>query len=95
MARQAKFLFLKGFSDIYTKANKQDCLMRMDTASIKLREAEGTKYADGKLAHNRMKIGIISVDVGLGDRKGPCICSGARGGTLPSLLTETKRNTAR
>jgi hypothetical protein len=33
-----------------------------------LREAERTKDADDKLAHNRMNIGVISVDMGLDDR---------------------------
>ncbi len=42
--------------------------MRMETANMKLREAERTKDADDKLAHNRMNIGVISVDMGLDDR---------------------------
>ncbi len=67
-ALRAKFPFLKEFSDGFIKANKPDCLMRMETANMKLREAERTKDADDKLAHNRMNIGVISVDVGLDDR---------------------------
>ena len=43
--------------------------MRMETANMKLREAERTKDADDKLAHNRMNIGVISVDMGLDDRQ--------------------------
>jgi hypothetical protein len=41
----------------------------METANMKLREAERTKDADDKLAHNRMNIGVISVDMGLDDRQ--------------------------
>jgi hypothetical protein len=67
-ALRAKFPFLKEFSDGFIKANKADCLMRMETANMKLREAERTKDADDKLAHNRMNIGVISVDMGLDDR---------------------------
>ncbi len=68
-ALRAKFPFLKEFSDGFFKANKPDCLMRMETANMKLREAERTKDADDKLAHNRMNIGVISVDMGLDDRQ--------------------------
>jgi hypothetical protein len=39
-ALRAKFPFLKEFSDGFIKANKPDCLMRMETANMKLREAE-------------------------------------------------------
>jgi hypothetical protein len=67
-ALRAKFPFLKEFSDSFIKANKPDCLMRMEMANMKLREAERTKDADDKLAHNRMNIGVISVDMGLDDR---------------------------
>ncbi len=67
-ALRAKFPFLKEFSDGFIKANKLDCLMRMETANMKLREAERTKDADDKLAHNRMNIVVISVDMGLDDR---------------------------
>ncbi len=52
-ALRAKFPFLKEFSDSFIKANKPNCLMRMETANMKLREAERTK---DKLAHNRMNI---------------------------------------
>jgi hypothetical protein len=64
-ALRAKFPFLKEFSDGFIKANKPDCL---ETANMKLREAERTKDADDKLAHNRMNMGVISVDMGLDDR---------------------------
>jgi hypothetical protein len=69
-ALRAKFLFLKEFSDGFIRANKPDCLMRMETANMKLREAERTKDADDKLAHNRMNISVISVDMGVDDRNG-------------------------
>jgi hypothetical protein len=73
-ALRAKFPFLKEFSDGFIKANKPDCLMRMETANMKLREAERTKDADDKLAHNRMNIGVISVDMGLDDRQNNDFC---------------------
>jgi hypothetical protein len=69
-ALRAKFPFLKEFSDGFIRANKPACLMRMETANMKLREAERTKDADDKLAHNRMNIGVISVDMGVDDRDG-------------------------
>jgi hypothetical protein len=69
-ALRAKFPFLKEFSDGFIRANKPDCLMRMETANMKLREAKRTKDADDKLAHNRMNIGVISVDMGVDDRNG-------------------------
>jgi hypothetical protein len=69
-ALRAKFPFLKEFSDGFIRANKPDCLMRMETVNMKLREAERTKDADDKLVHNRMNIGVISVDMGVDDRDG-------------------------
>jgi hypothetical protein len=42
-ALRTKFLFLKEFSNGFIKANKLDCLMRMETANMKLREAERTR----------------------------------------------------
>jgi hypothetical protein len=69
-ALRAKFPVLKEFSDGFIRANKPDCLMRMETANMKLREAERTKDADDKLAQNRMNIGVISVDMGVDDRNG-------------------------
>jgi hypothetical protein len=59
---------LKEFSDGFIRANKPDCIMRMETANMKLREAERTKDADDRLAHNRSNIGVITVDLGLDDR---------------------------
>jgi hypothetical protein len=58
--------------------------MRMETANMKLREAERTKDADDKLAHNRMNIGVISVDMGLDDRKDYLDVSD---NIFPSILT--------
>jgi hypothetical protein len=42
--------------------------MKLETANMKLKEAERTKDADDKLAHNRSNIGTICVDMGLDDR---------------------------
>jgi hypothetical protein len=67
-ALKAKFPFLREFSDGFIKANKPDCLMRMETTNMKLKEAERAKDADDRLAHNRSNIGVISVDMGLDDR---------------------------
>jgi hypothetical protein len=39
-ALKAKFPFLREFSDRFIKANKPDCLMRMETTNMKLKEAE-------------------------------------------------------
>jgi hypothetical protein len=43
-------------------------LMKLETANMKLKEAERSKDADDKLAHNRTNIGTICVDVGIDDR---------------------------
>jgi hypothetical protein len=67
-ALRAKFPFLKDFSDGFIKANKPDLLMKLETANMKLKEAERTKDADDKLAHNRSNIGTICVNIGLDDR---------------------------
>ncbi len=67
-ALRAKSPFLKEFSDGFIRANKLDCIMRMETTNMKLREAERTKDADDRLAHNRSNIGVITVDMGLDDR---------------------------
>jgi hypothetical protein len=67
-ALRAKFPFLKEFSDGFIRSNKPDCIMRMETANMKLKEAERAKDADDRLAHNRSNIGVISVDMGLDDR---------------------------
>ncbi len=68
VALLAKFPFLKEFSAGFIRANKPDCIMRMETANMKLKEAERAKDADDRLAHNRSNIGVISVDMGLDDR---------------------------
>jgi hypothetical protein len=65
---RAKFPFLKDFSDSFIRANKPDSLMKLETANMKLKEAEHTKDADDKQAHNRTNIGTICVDVGIDDR---------------------------
>jgi hypothetical protein len=67
-AIRAKFPVLKEFSDGFIRSNKPDCIMRMETANMKLKEAECAKDADDRLAHNRSNIGVISVDMGLDDR---------------------------
>ncbi len=67
-ALRAKFPFLKDFSDGFIRANKPDSLMKLETANMKLKEAERTKDADDKLTHNRSNIGTICVDMGLDDR---------------------------
>jgi hypothetical protein len=67
-ALRSKFPFLKDFSDNFIRSNKPDSLMKLETANMKLKEAERTKDADDKLAHNRSNIGTICVDMGLDDR---------------------------
>jgi hypothetical protein len=42
-ALRAKFPFLKEFSDGFIRANKPDCIMRMETANMKLREGREQK----------------------------------------------------
>jgi hypothetical protein len=67
-ALRAKFTFLKDFSDDFIRANKPESLIKLETASVELKEAEGTKDADDRLAHNRANIGTICVDMGIDDR---------------------------
>jgi hypothetical protein len=56
---RAKFPFLKDFRDDFIRADTPDCLIKLETANLKLKEAERTKDADDKLAHNRSNIGTI------------------------------------
>ncbi len=67
-ALRAKFPFLKEFNDGFICSNKPDCIMRMETANVKLKEVERSEDADDRLAHNRSNIGVISVAMGLDDR---------------------------
>jgi hypothetical protein len=65
-ALRAKFPFLKDFSDDFIRANKPESLIKLETANVKLKEAERSKDADDRLAHNRANIGTICVDMGMG-----------------------------
>jgi hypothetical protein len=65
---RAKFPFLKDFSDEFIRANKPESLIKLETANVKLKEAERAKDADDRLAHNRANIGTICVDMGIDDR---------------------------
>ncbi len=67
-ALRAEFPILKEFSDGFIRANKPDCIVRMEAANMKLKEAECAKDADDQLAQNRSNIGVISVYMGLDDR---------------------------
>jgi hypothetical protein len=68
-ALRAKFPFLKDFIDDFIRANKPESLIKLETANVKLKEAERSKDADDRLAHNRANIGTICVDMGIDDRK--------------------------
>ncbi len=65
---RAKFPFLRDFSDDFIRANKPESLIKLETANVKLKEAERVKDADDRLAHNRANIGTICVDMGIDDR---------------------------
>jgi hypothetical protein len=67
-ALRAKFPFLKDFSDDLIRANKPKSLIKLETANVKLKEAEGTKDADDRLAHNRANIDTICVDMAIDNR---------------------------
>ena len=67
-ALRSKFPFLKEFSDGFIRSNKPDSLMKLETANMKLKEAERTKDTDDRLAYNRSNIGVIAVDMGIDDR---------------------------
>jgi hypothetical protein len=64
---RAKFPFLD-FRDDFIRADTPDCLIKLETANVKLKEAERTKDADDRLAHDRPNIGMIGVDMGRDDR---------------------------
>jgi hypothetical protein len=65
---RAKFPFLRDFSDEFIRANKPESLIKLETANVKLKEAERAKDADDRLAHNRANISTICVDMGIDDR---------------------------
>jgi hypothetical protein len=64
---KANFPFLKDFSDDFFRANKPESLIKLETANVKLKEAERSKDANDRLAHNRANIGTICVDMGIND----------------------------
>jgi hypothetical protein len=68
---RAKFPFLRDFSNEFIRANKPESLIKLETANVKLKEAERAKDADDRLAHNRTNIGTICVDMGIDDRGRP------------------------
>jgi hypothetical protein len=67
-ALRAKFPFLRDFSNDFMRANKPESLIKLETANVKLKEAERAKDADERLAHNRANIGTICVDMSIDDR---------------------------
>jgi hypothetical protein len=60
---RAKYPFLKDFRDDFIRADTPDCLIMLETANVQLKEAERTKDADDRLAHDRPNIGMIGVDM--------------------------------
>jgi hypothetical protein len=69
-AMRAKFPFLAEFSDGFIRSTKPDCLLKMETATLKIRETERKREADDKLAVNRASLGLnpVSIGEGLDDR---------------------------
>jgi hypothetical protein len=65
-AMRAKFPFLAEFSDGFIRSTKPDCILKMETATLKIRETERKREADDKLASNRASLGSNPVLIGEG-----------------------------
>jgi hypothetical protein len=65
-----KFPFLREFSDSFLRANKPECLIKMEATHLKMREIERQKDAEDRLAANRSALGSnpTLVKEGLDDR---------------------------
>ena len=65
-----KFPFLKEFSDSFLRANKPECLIKMEATHLKMKEIERQKDAEDRLASNRSALGASPslVKEGLDDR---------------------------
>jgi hypothetical protein len=56
-AMRSKFPFLRDFSDGFIRATKPDCILKMESTTLKIRESERSRDADDKLAANRAALG--------------------------------------
>jgi hypothetical protein len=56
-AMRSKFPFLKDFSDGFIRATKPDCILKMESTTLKIKESERSRDADDKLAANRAALG--------------------------------------
>jgi hypothetical protein len=65
-AMRAKFPFLAEFSDGFIRSTKPDCILKMEMATLKIRETERKREADDKLASNRASLGSNPVLIGEG-----------------------------
>jgi hypothetical protein len=56
-AMRSKFPFLRDFSDSFIRATKPDCILKMESTTLKIKESECSRDADDKLAANRAALG--------------------------------------
>jgi hypothetical protein len=54
---RAKFPFLSDFSDNFIRSTKPDCLIKMESTTLKLKESEKNRDAEDRLASNRSALG--------------------------------------
>jgi hypothetical protein len=48
-AMRSKFPFLRDFSDGFIRATRPDCILKMESTTLKIRESERSRDADDKL----------------------------------------------
>ncbi len=67
---RAKFPFLSDFSDNFIRSTKPDCLIKMESTTLKLKESEKNRDAEDRLATNRSALGSNprTVKEGMDDR---------------------------
>jgi hypothetical protein len=56
-ALRSKFPFLRDFSDGFIRATKPDCILKMESTTLKIKESERSRDADDKLAANGAALG--------------------------------------
>ena len=69
-ALRLKFPFLREFSDSFIRSTKPDCILRMESTTLKIKESERARDADDKLAANRAELGlnVKNIPAGSDDR---------------------------
>jgi hypothetical protein len=56
---RSKFLFLRDFSDSFIRATKPDCILKMESTTLKIKESERSRDVDNKLAANHAALSTM------------------------------------